>query len=83
MKELFLKARMYGQVSIYTYDDGGYCCTIKFRTKSHISLEAKGRDEDVEKCIQKAIDSAIEIVNSVSKEFDDLKSNPLVLQNIK
>jgi len=75
MAELFYKAREFGKVSIYTFDDGCYSCTITFNTVKHIELKAASGSncKTVESALQLAIKKAIEIVKGMSNEAERLK----------
>lgn len=69
MRELFDEARIYGRVVIYTMDDGKYSVDITFNTIKHTQLKATSGFgfNCVEEALKSAINSAKQIVDSVSE----------------
>ena len=79
LSKLFLEARCYGKVNIFTMSDG-YHCKIEFNTIEHTTLEAKSRfnHETPEEAVIFAIKTAKEIVTSISNMKKELDSDRLL-----
>ena len=79
LSKLFLEARRYGKVSIFTMSDG-YHCKIEFNTIDHTTLEAKSRfnHDTPEDAVIFAIETAKEIVASISNMKKELDADRLL-----
>lgn len=72
--KLWRRARTFGKVKLYTFDDGRYWCTITFNTIAGVLLEAESGNtlEDPESAVAAAISKAEEIIKSLTKETEQL-----------
>ena len=61
LDELYATASSHGKVSFFNMSDGDSHVTIKFDTKSGISLEAVGKASTIHGAFEAAIEKAIEI----------------------
>lgn len=75
MGTLWRKAREFGKVSLFTFDDGTYHCTVIFSTIAGVVLEAKSGtgNKEPEDALKKAIAKCHEILDSMAQQVTSLK----------